>query len=175
MVPWCTKSKGWRFKSSKKEVNIDFKKLNSCQTLAILFSTSLQFDLVLLIWDKVFKKEPSKICGKQPLKNLKGLKADHTPSIFLKAVFHKFCLDHSWIFCPYLWSTKWEWCDNDKAIPLYGADEIRRFFWFHWLFQNNRLSQTFAFSKVLFIWQWAVPVRRAGSPRWDITFLKKLR
>ena len=24
------------------------------------------------IWDKVFKNEPSKICGRQPLKNLKG-------------------------------------------------------------------------------------------------------
>ena len=32
--------------------------------------------------DKVFKNGPRKICGKQPLKNLKGyelLKADHTP------------------------------------------------------------------------------------------------
>ena len=24
------------------------------------------------IWDKVFKSGPSKICGRQPLKNLKG-------------------------------------------------------------------------------------------------------
>ena len=24
------------------------------------------------IWDKVFKKGPSKICGRQPLKDLKG-------------------------------------------------------------------------------------------------------
>ena len=36
-------------------------------------------------WDKVLKNGPSKICGRQPLKNLK---ADHTPSKFLKAVFH---------------------------------------------------------------------------------------
>ena len=30
-------------------------------------------------WDKVFKNGPSKICGRQPLKNLKGygLLADH--------------------------------------------------------------------------------------------------
>ena len=37
------------------------------------------------IWDKVFKNGPSKICGRQPLKNLKGyglLKP------FLKTVFH---------------------------------------------------------------------------------------
>ena len=25
-----------------------------------------------IIWDKVFKNGPSKICGRQPLKNLKG-------------------------------------------------------------------------------------------------------
>ena len=50
------------------------------------------------IWDEVFKNGPSKICGRQPLKNLKeyGLpKADHTPSYFLKVVFHKFYLVHS--------------------------------------------------------------------------------
>ena len=41
-----------------------------------------------MIWDKVFKNGPSKICGKQPLKNL----ADHIPLIFLKADFHKFYL-----------------------------------------------------------------------------------
>ena len=36
-------------------------------------------------WDKVFKNGPSKVCGRQPLKNLKGyglLEADHTPSNF---------------------------------------------------------------------------------------------
>ena len=44
-------------------------------------------------WAKVFKNGLSKICGRQPLKNLKGYglsKADNTPSNFLKAVFHKF-------------------------------------------------------------------------------------
>ena len=40
------------------------------------------------IWDKVFKSGPSKICGRQPLKNL------------LKAVFRKCYLVHSWILCP---------------------------------------------------------------------------
>ena len=46
-------------------------------------------------WDKIFKNEPSKICGRQPLKNLKGyglLQAGHIPSYFLKAVSHKFYL-----------------------------------------------------------------------------------
>ena len=32
------------------------------------------FDFIqsYLIWDKVFKKGPNKVCGRQPLKNLKG-------------------------------------------------------------------------------------------------------
>ena len=42
-------------------------------------------------WDKVFKSGQSKICRRQPLKNLKG----YGPSYFLKAVFHKFYLVHS--------------------------------------------------------------------------------
>ena len=49
-------------------------------------------------WDKVFKNGPSKICGRQPLKNLKvyGLSEGyHTLSNFLKAVFHIFYLFHS--------------------------------------------------------------------------------
>ena len=45
------------------------------------------------IWDKVLKSEPSKICGNQPFKNLKGYGQ-------LNAVFHKFYLVHSWILCP---------------------------------------------------------------------------
>ena len=53
--------------------------------------------------DKVFKNWTSKICGRQPLKIVKGyrlLKADHTPSNFLKTVLHKFYLVYSWILCP---------------------------------------------------------------------------
>ena len=56
-----------------------------------------------IIWDKLFKNGPSKICGRQPLKNLKryGLpKADHALSNFLKACIHKFDLVHSWVLCP---------------------------------------------------------------------------
>ena len=54
-------------------------------------------------WGKVFKNEPNKVCGGQPLKNFKGdglLEANHTPSNFLNAVFHKFYFVHSWILCP---------------------------------------------------------------------------
>ena len=50
------------------------------------------------IRDKVFKNGPSKICGRQPSKKLKGyglLEVDHTRSNFLKAAFHKFYLVHS--------------------------------------------------------------------------------
>ena len=65
-----------------------------------------------ITWDKrVFKNGSSKICRRQPLKNLKryGLpKADCTPSIFLKPVFHKFYLVHSWILYPVLSIKGWE-------------------------------------------------------------------
>ena len=45
--------------------------------------------------DKVFKNGPSQICGRQPLKNLKGIwsaLADTILSKFIKAPFHKFLL-----------------------------------------------------------------------------------
>ena len=50
---------------------------------------------------KVFKNGPSKTCERH-LKNLTGygpLEAYHTPSNFLKGVFYKFYLVHSWILC----------------------------------------------------------------------------
>ena len=52
------------------------------------------------IWVKVYKNGPSKIRGRQPLKNLKwyGLpKLIISSQSFLKAVFHKFYLVRSWI------------------------------------------------------------------------------
>ena len=51
-------------------------------------------------WDRVFKSGPSKICRRPPLKNLKRyvpLKQTISSQIFLKAVFDKFYLFHSWI------------------------------------------------------------------------------
>ena len=54
------------------------------------------------MWDKVYKNGLSKICGRQPLKDLKGyrlLKADGNLSNFLKAVFQNIYLVHSWILC----------------------------------------------------------------------------
>ena len=43
-------------------------------------------------WDKIFKNGPSKICGRQPLKNL--------ISDFLKAAFHKFTWSILKYFAP---------------------------------------------------------------------------
>ena len=48
-------------------------------------------------WDKVFKSGLSKFCGRQPLKNFRGYGLLWN---FLKAVFHKIYLVHSWILCP---------------------------------------------------------------------------
>ena len=56
----------------------------------------LKFLSAYFLWDKVLKNGPDKICGRQPLKKLKG----YITSNFLKAVFHKFHLVHSWILCP---------------------------------------------------------------------------
>ena len=38
---------------------------------ASIFTKPLK-DLVKTIWDKVFKRGSNKVCGRQPLKNLKG-------------------------------------------------------------------------------------------------------
>ena len=54
-----------------------------------MFLVSLRFIMTfcliqsdLITWGKVFKNRPSKICGRQPLKNV----ADYITSNFLKAV-----------------------------------------------------------------------------------------
>ena len=48
------------------------------------------------IWVNVFKNGSGKICGRQPLKILKWYGLWSITSKFLKAVFHKFYLVHSW-------------------------------------------------------------------------------
>ena len=66
----------------------------------LIFTVPLQI-VHLKIWSlymgQVSKNGQSKICGRQPLKNLKyGLsKQINITSGFLKAVFHKFHLVHS--------------------------------------------------------------------------------
>ena len=56
------------------------------------------------IWDKVFKNWPSKICGRQPLKNLKWyslLRQTISLKIFYRLSSTNFNWSiHSWILCP---------------------------------------------------------------------------
>ena len=66
-----------------------------------------------MIWDRVFKNGSSKICGKQPLKNLKGYG-------LLKAVFHNFYLVHSWILCLIYSSPTWS---SNTLLPK-ETDEL---------------------------------------------------
>ena len=42
------------------------------QTCMKVYIFKIFTSFFMLIWDKVFKNEPSKIYGRQPLKNLKG-------------------------------------------------------------------------------------------------------
>ena len=55
-----------------------------------------------IIWVYVFKNRPSKICGRQPLKDFKwyDLLRQTISSQIFKAVFHKFYLVLSWIPWP---------------------------------------------------------------------------
>ena len=43
--------------------------------------------LIEIIWDKVFKNGPSKICGRQPLKNLKGYGLLRKGNMILKKMY----------------------------------------------------------------------------------------
>ena len=43
-----------------------------CYSKTKAFSKTVLSGRLCNIWDKVFKNRPSKICGRQPLKNLKG-------------------------------------------------------------------------------------------------------
>ena len=55
------------------------------------------FYSLIIRWDKLFKNGPNKICGRQPLKDLKGaydLIRRCIPLQILKAVFHRFFLVH---------------------------------------------------------------------------------
>ena len=71
------------------------------------------------IWLTV-KNGPSRICGRQPLKNLETAYADHITSNFLKAVFGKLYLGHSWIpliiLGNFLLRDFWKYCVLWKCI-----------------------------------------------------------
>ena len=63
---------------------------------------SERFIILLVIWEKVLKNGQSKVCGRQPLEILKCyglLKQTILFQIFLKEVFHKFCLVHFSVLC----------------------------------------------------------------------------
>ena len=64
------------------------------------------------IWVKIVKNELSKICRRQPLKNLNwyGLPRRTISLQFFKAVFHKFYKVHSWIPWPIYSSFESENC-----------------------------------------------------------------
>ena len=73
-----------------------------------------------MIWEKVFKSWLSKFCGGQPFKKFEGIWSaeayHHIPSNFLKAVFHKIYLVHSWILCPIQSSTlPWVWRSRESS------------------------------------------------------------
>ena len=74
-----------------------------CTTCSVLLPITWKSSNCLftanIIWDKVFKNEPSKICRSQLIKKLKwyGLLKDHILLNFLMAVFHKFYLFQFWI------------------------------------------------------------------------------
>ena len=92
-------------------------------------------------WDKIFKNGPSKICEKQPLKNLKGYSLIYrVPSKFLKTVFQEFHLVLSWIFCPKCPKRCWINC-----ILLTSSVFRMSISWIYWnivLYSNQLISSS---------------------------------
>ena len=108
----------------------------------------------MLIWNKVFINGPSKICGREPLKNLRRYCVfQQTLQIFLKAVFNKFYLVHSWILCPIypqrLWITssfhpvnlKWQLSPRTfKSLPLLDSETNEESFLFKEEFEKFKVQ-----------------------------------
>ena len=67
------------------------------------------------IWDNVFKNEPSKICGRQPLKNLKWYGLFKRWNVFtvshIKFIWSIKIWDYDASFCTglFFFSNLWEW------------------------------------------------------------------
>ena len=72
------------------------------------------------IWDKVFKNEPSKICGRQPLKNLKGYGVlNQTMSQRLSSTnFTWSILEY---FVPFLITENWVPCNLNLSMTADGG------------------------------------------------------
>ena len=101
----------------------------------------------MVIWVKVSKNGPSKLCGKQPLKNLKwhGLPKQ---SNCLKTVFHKFYLVHSWIPWP-IWNDKfvrWNTFLIKKHLCLLSFNKLAALF-----FSKTALRRRGSLLKVVFL------------------------
>ena len=80
-IPWSTEffhfsyiaNKQWHSKTfSKTTLGLWEARISEHEYLFILFQMNLGGDSNNAKWDKVFKNGPSKICGRQPLKKLKG-------------------------------------------------------------------------------------------------------
>ena len=100
-----------------------------------------------MIWVKVFKNGASKICGRQPLKNLKW--HDLLSSNFLKAVFHKFYLVHSWILCPiYLECFQTQDISKHANTPI-ESTLILETVALKWHFANFSVLQSFSCSDLV--------------------------
>ena len=104
-TPEASHIQSWLYQISSSPFAFDESKLHwntvNCQNI-VSMTVDTRYNL-RFIWVKIFKSWSSKVCGRQLLNNLKRyglLKADRTPSNFLKAVFHNFFLFHSWILCP---------------------------------------------------------------------------
>ena len=114
-----------------------------CSICSSLFAPIFKIYFCCNIGVKVFENGPSKIWGRQPLKHLKwyGLpKADHTRSNFLKAVFHKFYLVHSWTLCSI---RKYEKAFSRLRAPLSKYHWLNPFlpivlFWSLWKHQKTK-------------------------------------
>ena len=73
-----------------KPLKNSFNSVRSFNTFYSKWTSSRNFKDFTATWVKVFKNGPSKICGRQPLKNLKWY-------LGRKAVLYKLYLVHSWI------------------------------------------------------------------------------
>ena len=86
---WCFYCKLWRY-------------FTPFVVFLLLTLSIINFEHVIACWGS------SKICGRQLLKNFKwswSVSTDHITLIFLKAVFHKFYLVHSWILSHlFIWA-----------------------------------------------------------------------
>ena len=72
--------------------------LTNLSFLSFFLSISqLRVTFLTRTWGKAFDNEPNKICGR--LHFMLSVQTEHIILNFLRAVFHKFYLFHSWILC----------------------------------------------------------------------------